>query len=76
DLSDIKASLVAVQANLNIPVETAIRDGIISGGRVEINDLDEQEFIKSESVGITIYYTPKGHVREINLTFTVENPYA
>ena len=76
DLSDIKASLVAVQANLNIPVETAARDGIISGGRVEIDDLDEQEFIKTESVGITIYYIPKGHVREINLTFTVENPYA
>ena len=76
DLSDIKTSLITVQANLNIPVETAVRDGIISDGRVEIADLDSREFVESESIDITIYYVPKGHIREINLTFTVENPYA
>lgn len=76
DLSDIKASLITIQADLNIPVETAVRDGIISGGRVEIEDLDSREFVESEAIDITIYYVPKGHIREINLTFTVENPYA
>lgn len=76
DLSDIKTSLITVQADLNIPVETAVRDGIISSGRVEIEDLDSREFMETESVDITIYYVPKGHIREINLTFTVENPYA
>lgn len=53
-----------------------MRDGIISGGRVEIEDLDSREFVESEAIDITIYYVPKGHIREINLTFTVENPYA
>lgn len=76
DLSDIKTSLITVQADLNIPVETAVRDGIISSGRVEIEDLDSREFMETESVDITIFYVPKGHIREINLTFTVENPYA
>jgi len=76
DLSDAKVSLISVQENINVPVEKAIREGIISDGRVEIEDVESVNLFETETVDIAVRYIPKGHLREINLKFSVENPYA
>lgn len=74
DPSEIETSLKNIQEQLNIPVEDAFRDKIISAGRVEI-DTENLNILVDESLDIRITYVPMGHVREMNLTFAVENPY-
>lgn len=74
DPSDIETSLKSIQEQLNIPVEDALRDKVISAGRVEI-DTENLNILVDESLDIRITYVPMGHVRNMNLTFAVENPY-
>ena len=74
DPSEIEASLKNIQEQLNIPVEDALRDKIISAGRVEI-DTENLNILVDEELNIRITYVPMGHVRTMNLTFAVENPY-
>ena len=74
DPSDIETSLKSIQEQLNIPVEDALRDKVISAGRVEI-DMENLDILVDESLDIRITYVPMGHVRNMNLTFAVENPY-
>lgn len=74
DPSDLETSLKSIQEQLNIPVEDAIRDKIISAGRVEI-DTENLDILVDENLDIQITYVPMGHVRSMNLTFAVENPY-
>lgn len=74
DPSDIETSLKSIQEQLNIPVEDALRDKVISAGRVEI-DTENLNILVDESLDIRITYVPMGHVRDMNLTFAVENPY-
>lgn len=74
DPDNLDRDITVVEEYLNTPVETAIdEDNIISSGRLEINR--ETNILVSESLDVTITYVPKGHVREINLTFKTENPY-
>ena len=47
----------------------------ISSGSVAI-DTENLNILVDESLDIRITYVPMGHVREMNLTFAVENPYA
>lgn len=75
DPSDLEAGLANIQAQLNIPVEDAVRDKVISSGSVSI-DTDNLNILVDESLDVRITYVPMGHVREMNLTFAVENPYA
>lgn len=74
DPGDIETSIANIQEQLNIPVEDAIRDKIISSGSVAI-DTTNLNILVDESLDIRITYVPMGHVREMNLTFAVENPY-
>lgn len=74
DPEEIETSLKSIQEQLNIPVEDAVRDKIISTGRVEIN-AENLNILVDESLDIRITYVPMGYVREMNLTFAVENPY-
>lgn len=74
DPSEIETSLKNIQEQLNIPVEDALRDKIISAGRVEI-DTENLNILVDEELNIRITYVPMGHVRNMNLTFAVENPY-
>lgn len=75
DPGDIETSIALIQEQLNTPVEDAIRDKIISSGSVEI-DTENLNILADESLDVRITYVPMGHVREMNLTFAVENPYA
>lgn len=74
DPGDIETSIINIQEQLNTPVEDAIRDKIISSGSVAI-DTKNLNILVDESFDIRITYVPMGHVREMNLTFAVENPY-
>lgn len=75
DPEDIETSVANIQEQLNIPVEDAVRDKIISSGSVII-DTENLNILVDEQLDINITYVPMGHVREMNLTFAVENPYA
>ena len=75
DPGDLETSITNIQEQLNTPVEDAIRDKIISSGSVAI-DTENLNILVDESLDIRITYVPMGHVREMNLTFAVENPYA
>lgn len=57
----------------NTPVEDAVDDKIISSGRLEI-DTENLNILVDESIDVRVTYVPMGHVREMNLTFAVENP--
>ena len=73
DPGDLDASISILQANLNTPVEDAVDDEIISSGRLEI-DTENLNILVDESIDVRVTYVPMGHVREMNLTFAVENP--
>ncbi len=75
DPGDIETSIINIQEQLNTPLEDAVRDKIISSGSVTI-DTENLNILVDESLDIRIMYVPMGHVREMNLTFAVENPYA
>lgn len=75
DPGDIESSIINIQEQLNTPLEDAVRDKIISSGSVAI-DTENLNILVDESLNIRIAYVPMGHVREMNLTFAVENPYA
>ena len=55
DPSDIETSLKSIQEQLNIPVEDALRDKVISAGRVEI-DTENLNILVDESLDIRIQY--------------------
>lgn len=74
DPGDLEASLANIQEQLNIPIEDAVRDKVISSGTVTINT-ENLNILVDETLDIRISYVPMGHVRAINLTFAVENPY-
>ncbi len=74
DPNEIETSLKGIQELLNIPLEDAVRDRIISSGRVEI-DAENLNILVDESINVRITYVPMGHVRNMNLAFAVENPY-
>ena len=75
DPEDIETSITNIQEQLNTPVEDAVRDKIISSGSVTI-DTENLNILVDEKLDINITYVPMGHVREMNLTFAVENPYS
>lgn len=75
DPNDIETSISTIQEQLNVPVEDAVRDKIISSGSVSI-DTENFNILEDENLNISVTYVPMGHVREMNLTFAVENPYA
>lgn len=72
--NDLEASLAGIQAALNIPIEDALRDKIISSGSAVI-DTRNLNILVDESLDVNITYVPMGHVRAMNLVFAVENPY-
>lgn len=74
DPENLEASMAAIESELNIPIEEAVEDGIISSGRIEIKK-ENVNILVEESLDIKITYVQKGHIRNLNLTFAAENPY-
>lgn len=74
DPEDIETSITNIQEQLNTPVEDAVRDKIISSGSVVI-DTENLNILVDEELNIKVSYVPMGHVRRMNISFAVENPY-
>ena len=74
DPEEIESSVAVIQEELNIPVERAVQEKIISTGRIEL-DTENLDILADESMDVRMTYVPMGHVREFNVTFAVENPY-
>lgn len=73
DPEQIEESITVLQEQLNTPIEDAVRDKIISSGRLEI-DTENLNILADESIDVRVTYVPMGHVRDMHLTFAVENP--
>lgn len=74
DPDDIEGSMAAIKEQLNIAIEDAIQDKIISSGEIII-DTDNLNILVEESIDVSVTYVPMGHVREMNIQFAVSNPY-
>lgn len=74
DPNDLEGSVKPMEAELNIPIEDAIRDKIISSGEVTI-DTEDVNILVDETLNAHIEYVPMGTTRTFNLDFAVNNPY-
>lgn len=74
DPTQIKAGLAILEQNLNIPIDKAVNDGIIAKGEVTL-ETENVNILKDESINAHVSYVPMGHLRTINVTFAVYNPY-
>lgn len=75
DPGAVDVSIANIQARLQAPVEEAMREKIISSGKVSI-DTENLNILVDETLEVKVSYVPMGHIREMNITFGVENPYA
>lgn len=75
DPGALDVSLAVIQERLKAPIEEAIRQKIISSGTVVI-DTEGLNILADETLEVRVSYVPMGHVRQIDITFGVENPYA
>lgn len=75
DTENMDADIAVIEEELNIPIEDAITDGIISSGSAKIIT-DGINIHEDEYLNVQVSYVPKGHIREYNITFSVENPYS
>lgn len=73
DMSNIEASFARIQEELNVPIDNAVADGIISSGRVTV-DVNENILV-DEEMNAELVYVPKGHIRTIHVNVAVDNPY-
>lgn len=74
DPEDIEGSMAAIKEKLNIAIEDAVQDKIISSGEIYI-DTDNLNILVDESIDVDVTYVPMGHVRSMNIQFAVSNPY-
>lgn len=72
DQSKPEVAYAQLQADLNVPIDDAIRDAIISMGEVIVlsEEINEGE---DKKVPVQIRYVPRGYYREISLNFYVVN---
>ncbi len=75
DLGAVDVSIAVIQARLQAPLEEAARDKIISSGKVAI-ETENLNILADEKLEAKVSYVPIGHVREIDVVFGLENPYA
>ena len=73
DTENPEVSLAKIQEELNVPMDKAVQDGIISSGTVTIDS--SADILKDEELNLEVVYVPKGHIRIINATVAVSNPY-
>lgn len=75
DPDNIESDVATIEKQLEIPIEEAVRDKIISSGSATI-DTENLNILVDESMDVRVTWVPMGHLREMNVTFAVENPYA
>lgn len=74
DVENLDASLAKLEEELNVPIDEAVQDQIISSGRVSI-DTENLNILVDEELKLLVTYVPKGHVRNIYITVAASNPY-
>lgn len=67
DASSIETEAARVQADINIPVDEALADQIISSGEAVI--LDPESLLTEEKIPVRVSYKPRAYARVISLTF-------
>lgn len=67
DAGNIETEVAKVQADINIPVDAALEDQIISSGEAVI--LDAESLLTDEKIPVRVSYTPRAYARVISLTF-------
>ncbi len=75
DPEDLEGSIKPMESELNIPIEEAIRDKIISSGEASINT-ENVNILVDETLDVSVEYVPMGTARRFNITFAVNNPYS
>ncbi|MDE6234104.1 MAG: DUF2586 domain-containing protein [Lachnospiraceae bacterium] len=73
DPDELEGSLKPIEAHLNIAMEDAERDKIISSGEVTI-DTENLNILSDEELNVEVTWIPMGTVRKFNLKFSVNNP--
>ena len=67
DASEIETGTAPVQADLNIPLEDAIKDQIISSGQAVV--LDPESLLTAEKIPVRVSYKPRAYANVVSLTF-------
>ena len=67
DAGEIETEAARVQDDLNIPLEDAVKDKIISSGEVKL--LDPEALLTAEQIQVRITYKPRAYANWISLTF-------
>ncbi|MCI8503668.1 MAG: DUF2586 domain-containing protein [Hungatella sp.] len=75
DPGAVDVSIAVIQARLQAPIEEAVRDKVISSGYMTI-DTENLNILVDETLNVRVAYVPMGHIKEINITFGLVNPYA
>lgn len=65
--ADIETETAPVQADINIPLEAAVSDEIITGGEAVI--LDPESLLTQEKIPVRVSYRQRAYARVISLTF-------
>lgn len=73
DTANLESDLARIQAELNVPIDKAVSDQIISSGDVTVDN--DTDILADEEINLHVTYVPKGHIRAINATVAVSNPY-
>lgn len=75
DPENYESDIKAIEANLNIAMDSAKNDKIISSGTVTI-DTDGLNILVDEKLDVSAAWVPMGTDRVISITFAVSNPAA
>lgn len=75
DQSSVEEALIPVQADLNVPIDEAVEEKLISSGSVTIL-FDEINSGREKTLPVEITYVPRGYLRRILLRFYVANALA
>lgn len=67
DASEIETEAAPVQADLNIPIEDAIKDQIISSGQAVL--LDPESLLTAQKIPVRVSYKPRAYANVVSLTF-------
>lgn len=75
DPGNIEADVKAIEAYLNIAIDDAQQDKIISSGEVKV-ETEGLNILANETLDVSVTWVPMGTVRVFNITFAVNNPAA
>jgi hypothetical protein len=73
DPENLESSIAAIEAYLNIAMDSCAGDKIISSGEVTI-DTEDLDILADETLDVEATWVPMGTARRFNIKFAVTNP--